>query len=112
MRALPLTNKSAPGGRSRASRAPSNAFSVWLATCNMTPSEVADKLSAILVKLGRKGGVSVSSVYNVRNAYFRPGLELASAIETLTRGKVKAESWIRAEVRAREPQKAKPTAAP
>jgi DNA-binding XRE family transcriptional regulator len=72
MRALPLTNKAKPGGRPRRSRAPSNPFALWLATCGMTPSEVAGKL-----------GVSLSSVYNARNAYFRPGRSLAVKIAAL-----------------------------
>lgn len=73
MRALPLTDKARPGGRPRRSRAPSNPFAVWLATCQLTPKDVADKLD-----------VSVSSVYNARNAYFKPGRALAVRIANLT----------------------------
>jgi DNA-binding XRE family transcriptional regulator len=73
LRALPLTDKSRPGGRSRDSRAPSNAFAVWLRSCGMTPEEVAAKLK-----------VSPSSVYNARNGYFVPGRALAVRIAELS----------------------------
>lgn len=91
MRALPLTNKSRPGGRPRQTRAPRNAFSDWLAGCGKTPSQVATAL-----------GVSVSSVYNARNSYFKPGRELAINIEKLSEGKVPIESWSKGKARARK----------
>lgn len=92
MRSLPLTNKARPGGRPRESRAPANAFGTWLLTCGMTPEDVALKLK-----------VSESSVYNARNGYFKPGLELALAIEKLSDGKVPAESWVAVKTRPRHP---------
>lgn len=73
MRALPLTNKARPGGRPRQSRAPRNAFSDWLATCGKSPTDIAKAL-----------GVSVSSIYNARNGYFKPGREMAVEIEKLS----------------------------
>jgi hypothetical protein len=73
MRALPLTDKARPGGRPRRSRAPSNAFAQWLQSCGKTPEEIADELKC-----------SVSSVYNARNAYFKPGRALAHKIQELT----------------------------
>lgn len=73
MRALPLTDKSRPGGRPRRSRAPRNPFADWLAKCGRNPKSVADELD-----------VSISSIYNVRNAYFRPGRDFAAAIERIT----------------------------
>lgn len=82
LRSLPLTDKAGPGGRPRDSRAPGNAFSEWLATCGLTPKEVADGL-----------GLSDSSVYNMRNAYFKPGRELANKIAAFTKGKVSSASW-------------------
>lgn len=90
MRSLPLTDKTRPGGRPRRSRAPRNAFADWLAACGKTPGDVAKAL-----------GVSVSSVYNCRNAYFKPGRDLAVKIERLTGGKVAIESWSAAKARAR-----------
>lgn len=91
MRALPLTNKSRPGGRPRQSRAPRNAFADWLADCGKTPTEIAKALK-----------VSVSSIYNARNTYFKPGRELALAIEQLSGGKVPIESWSKGKARARK----------
>lgn len=90
MRSLPLTNTTRPGGRPRGSRAPRNPFADWLAECGKKPAEVAKAL-----------GVSVSSVYNCRNAYFKPGRDLAVKIETLTEGKVPVESWGKAKARPR-----------
>lgn len=89
MRALPLTDKSRPGGRPRQSRAPRNPFADWLKGCGMTPEQVAKKLD-----------VSISSVYNARNGYFKPGRELAVAIEELSKGAVPVGSW--SEVKARK----------
>lgn len=83
MRALPLTDKARPGGRPRRSRAPSNPFAVWLASCGKSPEDVATAL-----------GVSVSSVYNARNAYFKPGRRLAVAIEELARDPATGESAV------------------
>lgn len=91
MRALPLTNKARPGGRPRKTRAARNAFADWLSTCGMTPTAIAKKL-----------GVSVSSIYNARNNYFKPGREMALAIEELSHGKVKIESWTSAKARPRK----------
>lgn len=90
MRALPLTNKSKPGGRPRQSRAPRNAFADWLASCGKRPDVVAKAL-----------GVSISSVYNARNGYFKPGRDLAVLIETYTGGAVPAASWTKAKARKR-----------
>lgn len=86
-----MTNKSRPGGRPRKSRAPRNAFRDWLLTCGMTPTEIAKKLK-----------VSVSSVYNAANSYFKPGREMAIEIEKLSGGKVKIESWSNAKARPRK----------
>lgn len=92
MRALRLTDKSRPGGRPRQSRAPRNAFADWLATCGMTPDKVAKAL----------GGISVSSVYNARNGYFKPGRDLAIKIAELSNGAVPVESWREAKARKRK----------
>jgi DNA-binding XRE family transcriptional regulator len=92
LRALPLTDKSRPGGRPRDDRAPRNAFSDWLMTCRMKPEVIATKL-----------GVSVSAIYNARNGYYKPGLALAVKIAKLTRGKVPVDSWLRFELRERKP---------
>lgn len=91
MRALPLTNKSKPGGRPRQSRAPRNAFADWLSGCGMTPADLAKKLE-----------VKVSSVYNARNGYFKPGRDLAAKIEELSKGKVPVASWSKAKSRPRK----------
>lgn len=106
MRALPLTNKARPGGRPRATRAPRNAFADWLATCGMTPEQLAVTLK-----------VSVSSVYNARNGYFRPGRDLAVRIAELStpaatpdnpdpRPAVPVESWSASRARTRRGKKA------
>lgn len=92
MRALPLTDKSKPGGRPRQSRAPRNAFADWLKGCGMTPEQVAKAL----------GGISVSSVYNARNGYFKPGRDLAAKIEELSQGAVPVASWSKAKSRPRK----------
>lgn len=94
MRALPLTNKARPGGRPRQSRAPRNAFADWLASCKKTPTEISTAL-----------GVSVSSIYNARNGYFKPGRELAIAIDELSGGAVSFQSW--SDVKARKRKSAK-----
>lgn len=91
LRPLPLTAKSGPGGRPRETRAPRNAFGDWCQTTKLTVGQIAEKL-----------GRCESTVYNLRNGYFRPGLDLAHRIERLTRGKVKAESWIEAKARERK----------
>lgn len=91
MRALPLTNKSRPGGRPRKSRAPRNAFADWLANCGKSPTEIAKALK-----------VSVSSIYNARNGYFVPGRDMAVEIEKLSGGKVKIESWSTVKARPRK----------
>lgn len=90
MRALPLTNKSKPGGRPRQSRAPRNAFADWLSSCGKTPKQIADALE-----------VKISSVYNARNGYFKPGRELASKIEELSKGAVPVASWTKSKTRPR-----------
>lgn len=77
-----MTNKSKPGGRPRETRATHNAFGAWLQTCGMTPAKVA-----------RRIGVSVSSVYNMRNNYFLPGRELSNEIAKVSDGQVPASSW-------------------
>lgn len=56
----------------------------------MAPTKIATTL-----------GVSVSSIYNARNGYFKPGRELAVEIEKLSSGKVKVESWGEAKARKR-----------
>lgn len=91
MRALPLTNKSRPGGRPRKTRAPRNAFADWLATCGQAPTKIAEALK-----------VSVSSIYNARNGYFVPGRDMAIAIEALSKGKVPVESWSTVKARKRK----------
>jgi hypothetical protein len=91
MRALPLTNKSRPGGRPRQTRAPKNPFSDWLASCGKTPEQVAKLLE-----------VSVSSVYNARNGYFKPGRELAVRIEEVTKGAVPVKVWDGVKARKRK----------
>lgn len=117
MRSLPLTNAAGPGGRPRATRAPANAFATWLATCGMTPSEVQDKLTAILrrtdparwkVMVMDENGklvpkmLSISMIYNTRNAYARPGRDLANAIAELSKGEVSTTSWPAKSVRPRK----------
>lgn len=91
MRALPLTNKSRPGGRPRQSRAPRNPFADWLANCGKSPEDIAKTL-----------GVSVSSVYNARNGYFKPGRDLAVKIAEISDGKVPVESWGTVKARKRK----------
>jgi DNA-binding XRE family transcriptional regulator len=91
LRSLPLTDKSRPGGRPRKTRAPHNAFAAWLATCGMTPTEVAEKLK-----------LSVSAIYNARNGYFKPGREVANHIATFTGGAVSAASWDQSRGRPRD----------
>ncbi len=96
MRAMPLTDKSKPGGRPRKSRAPANPFATWAASCGMTPEELATALK-----------VSISTIYNIRNGYFLPGRNLAVKIEELTRDKrskrsaVPASCWNEIKVRER-----------
>jgi len=82
MRALPLTDNARPGGRPRRKRAARNAFADWLASCGMTPTQVAGQL-----------GTAVSSVYNMRNGYFTPGRDLALKVEQVSHGVVTVESW-------------------
>lgn len=91
MRALPLTNKSKPGGRPRQSRAPRNPFADWLAGCGKTPEDVAKLLK-----------VSVSSVYNARNGYFKPGRALAVRIADVSGGAVPVEAWDTVKARKRK----------
>ena len=100
MRSLPLTDKGAPGGRPRVSRAPANAFATWLASCGMTATVIAGKLERLL---GRP--VSVSAIYNARNGYYKPGRALANAIAELStksrRTAVPVSSWEEADGRPR-----------
>lgn len=91
MRSLPLTPMSNPGGRPRKTRAPGNAFGAWLASCSLTPIQIAAALD-----------VSISTVYNLRNGYFPPGRELANKIATLTESAVTSESWDTTEIRPRK----------
>lgn len=91
MRALPLTNKSRPGGRPRQSRAPRNPFADWLASCGKTPEDIAKLLD-----------VSVSSVYNARNGYFKPGRTLAVKIEEVSAGAVPVAAWDGVKTRKRK----------
>lgn len=96
MRSLPLTDKTRPGGRPRRSRAPRNAFADWLANCGKTPKDIAKALR-----------VGVSSIYNARNGYFKPGRALACSIAELSTdaatGKVAVpvESWGESKARKR-----------
>jgi len=101
-----MTETSRPGGRPRTSRAPDSAFAAWLRTCGRKPSAVASELK-----------VTESAVYNLRNGYFKPGLELALRIEELTRtgknGKllrtpaVPAASWAKFVARPRPSKRSK-----
>lgn len=79
MDSRPLTNKTKPGGRDRKGNWPMNAFGRWLRKCDMKPDEVATALGKIT---GDR--VSLSAIYNLRNSRYRPGRDLALAIETLT----------------------------
>jgi hypothetical protein len=45
--------------------------------------------------------VSVSSVYNARNGYFKPGRDLAVKIEELSAGAVPVSSWSESKARKR-----------
>jgi hypothetical protein len=98
MRALPLTNKSRPGGRPRQSRAPRNKFADWLANCGKTPEQIAK----LLTTPQAPKGISVSSVYNARNGYFKPGRDLAVKIAEVSDGAVPVESWGPAKARKRK----------
>ena len=91
MRALPLTDKSKPGGRPRQSRAPRNPFADWLKSCGKTPEQVAELLE-----------VKVSSVYNARNGYFKPGRDLAVKIAEISKGAVPVEGWTTTKIRKRK----------
>lgn len=91
MKALPLTDKTGPGGRPRKSRAPKNAFAEWLASCGSTPQKIAKRLNS-----------SVSTVYNLRNGYFKPGRDLAVSIAELSNGAVTVESWGAVQARKRK----------
>lgn len=82
MRSQPLTSGTKPGGRPRKSRAPRNAFANWLAASKLTAEEIAKAIET-----------SVSTVYNARNGYFKPGRELAVRIEEFTGGEVSVASW-------------------
>jgi len=66
-------------------------FAAWLATCGMTPTQVAKALK-----------LSVSAVYNARNGYFKPGRETANHIAAFTEGAVSAASWDEAKSRPRK----------
>lgn len=72
----------------------------------MTPSEVQDKLTAILRRVDPtrwKGKeLSISMIYNTRNAYARPGRDLANAIAELSKGEVPTTSWPAKSVRPRK----------
>ncbi len=91
MRAQPLTDKTRPGGRPRGKRAQRNAFADWLAKCGKSPDQLAKAL-----------GVSISSIYNARNAYFIPGRDLAVKIEKESGGAVSVESWSKTKTRKRK----------
>lgn len=82
MRALPINKTSRPGGRPRGSRAPRSAFADWLAKGKINCVDLAKKL-----------GISASSLYNLRNAYYLPGRELAVKIDEISKGAVPVESW-------------------
>jgi hypothetical protein len=73
----------------------------------MTPTEVQEALTAIVRKLdpskGKAWQLSISMVYNCRNAYARPGRDLANAISELTKGVVSTTSWPATAVRPRKP---------
>lgn len=102
MRAVPMNETTRAGGRPRNARVPVNKWGEWLANCGMRPEVVAERLTAILVKAGARKAdnpVSTSSAYNMRNAHFLPGRDLALAIEKLTKGAVKVSSWQNVAVR-------------
>lgn len=104
MRAVAINETTRAGGRPRGERVPVNKWGEWLRECGMRPEEVAAALTKILVKNGARDAsnpVSTSSAYNMRNAHFLPGRDLALAIETLTKGKVPVSSWQKVEVRAK-----------
>lgn len=104
MRAVAINETTRAGGRPRSERVPVNKWGEWLRDCGLKPEQVAERLNKILVKAGARTAdnpVSTSSVYNMRNAHFLPGRDLALAIETLTDGAVPVGSWQRVEVRAK-----------
>lgn len=82
MKAQALTTATGPGGRPRRTKPKPSAFAVWLKASKLTPTQAAELL-----------GVAVSSVYNLRNAYFAPGLDLAVKIAEVSGGTVPADSW-------------------
>jgi hypothetical protein len=82
MKAQALTDATGPGGRPRRTKPKPSAFAAWLKASKLTPGKAAELL-----------GVAVSSVYNLRNAYFAPGLDLAVKIAEVSGGAVPADSW-------------------
>ncbi len=82
MKAVALTDATGPGGRPRRTRPKPSAFAEWLKASKLTPKAAGELL-----------GVAVSSVYNLRNAYFAPGLDLAVKIAEVSKGAVPADSW-------------------
>lgn len=82
MKAQALTNATGPGGRPRRTKPKPSAFAAWLKASKKTPEAVATLL-----------GVAKSSVYNLRNGYFAPGLDLAVKIAEVSEGAVPADSW-------------------
>jgi len=75
------------GGRPRKYPPPSSAFADWLARWLEVDGHTIHDLAATL-------GISPSTIYNLRNGYFPPGLKLALAIEEASGGEVAAKSWI------------------
>lgn len=45
--------------------------------------------------------VGTSTVYNIRNGYFLPGLDLANKIAEVSHGKVPTSTWKGAKIRPR-----------
>jgi DNA-binding XRE family transcriptional regulator len=82
MKAQALTNATSPGGRPRRTKPKPSAFAQWLRDSKQTPEQVAKEL-----------GVAKSSVYNLRNGYFAPGLDLAVKIAEVSGGAVPPDSW-------------------
>lgn len=84
--AVPLTRGSAPGGGPRRTPLQPSRFGDWLAASGKRPTELAAEL-----------GCSLSAIYNIRAGHFRPGRDLALAIERVSKRAVPVSSWARKE---------------
>lgn len=84
--AVPLTKAAAPGGGPRKTPLPRSKFGDWLTACGMRPTQLAAEL-----------GCSLSAIYNIRAGHFRPGRDLALAIERVSKRAVPVSSWARKE---------------